>query len=153
MNIFFLDRDPILAAQYQVDRHVVKMCLETAQLLSTAHVVLDNNQVGYKPTHVNHPCAKWVRSSVCHYRWTYKHFLGLLNEYHYRYDKVHGCEKLVEVLASEPLGTPVAGWSDPPLAMPPERKDACPVASYRSYYRVDKAALHSWKRRDRPSWL
>ena len=69
MNIFYLDRNPILAADKQCDRHVVKMILETAQLLSTAHYELDGESPAYKPTHKNHPSAVWVRKSLDHYLW------------------------------------------------------------------------------------
>lgn len=61
MNIFRLDNDPISAAIYQCDKHVVKMCLETAQLLSTTHRVLDGEEASpvlYKATHKNHPSAR-----------------------------------------------------------------------------------------------
>ena len=81
MNIFYLSRSPVEAAKMQCDKHVVKMILETAQLLSTAHHELDGASVAYKPTHKNHPSAVWVRSSSDHYRWTVAHLEALGSEY------------------------------------------------------------------------
>jgi hypothetical protein len=45
MNIFYLDKDPIKAAEYSCDKHVVKMILESAQMLCTAHRVLDGENI------------------------------------------------------------------------------------------------------------
>ena len=117
MNLFVLDEDPVLAARYQCDKHVVKMIVETAQLLSTAHRLIDgklqvvdyvNTKTGktrkakrwvledgdlnlrlYKATHVNHPSNVWVRETEGNYNWTYRHFLALCGEYEYRYGKKH----------------------------------------------------------------
>ena len=81
MNVFFLDREPVVAAKYHCDRHVVKMIVETAQLLSTAcHMVgADDNDL-YKKTHVNHPSSVWVRSSRHHYVWTLRLLVALCKE-------------------------------------------------------------------------
>lgn len=119
MNVFFLDECPIKAAQYQCDKHVVKMILETAQMLSTAHRVLDGKQLVspktgkplqqfdhplwheelYKCAHINHPSTKWIRASAGNYSWAYQHFRALCNEYTYRYGKVHESErKLLDIL-------------------------------------------------------
>jgi hypothetical protein len=90
MNIFYLDPNPQVAARYHVDKHVVKMVLESAQLLSAAHFVLDKNNEGmYKPTHINHPCSKWTRESKANYLWLYQLFKELSHEYTFRYGKVH----------------------------------------------------------------
>jgi hypothetical protein len=89
MNIFYLDRDPIEAARLQCDRHVVKMILETAQLLSTAHNELDGGQIAYKSTHKNHPSAVWARASAENYYWLQRHLGALGHEYFRRYGRVH----------------------------------------------------------------
>jgi len=158
MNIFYLDHDPRKAAEFQVDRHVVKMPLETAQLLSTAHRCLDGpvwaDEVGlYKATHISHPCAVWVRESVCNYKWLYSHFLGLLDEYTQRYHKTHACEALTGRLWHVPDYIPQVPMTKVRLAMPDEYKVESPVESYRNYYRVGKAHLHSWKTRGVPQWI
>ena len=89
MNIFYLARDPEIAAQMMCDKHVVKMILESAQMLSTAHRVLDGDEYAnshglYKMAHKNHPSTIWVRSSVKNYMWLYDHMIALMNEYTHR---------------------------------------------------------------------
>ena len=83
MNIFYLDEDPVLAAQMHCDKHVVKMILESAQLLSTAHLLIDGDELAderglYKATHKNHPSSKWVRDSSENYEWLWNLFDQLL---------------------------------------------------------------------------
>jgi hypothetical protein len=94
MNIFVLNEDPIQAAKDQCDKHVVKMILETAQMLSTTQrwFYEDDycNRVGYyKIAHINHPCTIWARTDASNYQWLYEHFVALCDEYTKRYGKVH----------------------------------------------------------------
>ena len=94
MNIFYLDRDPKIAAQMMCDKHVVKMILESAQMLSTAHRVLDGDEYAdknglYKKAHVNHPSSIWVRCSYQQYKWLYDHMVALMEEYTYRLSLIH----------------------------------------------------------------
>lgn len=157
MNIFYLDRDPVKAAQYSVDKHVVKMILETAQLLSTAHHVLDGDKAPegiYKVTHINHPSAKWVRESNNNYNWLYCHFLALLSEYTYRYGKQHKSGQLSEALKNPPFNIPTGYFTDPPPAMDEQyviSKDS--VINYRNYYKNGKTHLHKYTRREMPEFL
>ena len=85
MNIFYLDEDPKLAAIYQYNKHVVKMILESAQMLCTAHHVImgDDADVPYKTTHKNHPSTIWARQSGQNYAWLYHHMIALGEEYYY----------------------------------------------------------------------
>jgi len=108
MNIFAIDSDPFKAVEYMVDKHVVKMVVETAQILSTAHHVLDNpiNSPLYKKTHVNHPSTVWARQSDSNYSWLYNHFIALLFEYTYRYGKIHKTSRLIDELAAASKETP-----------------------------------------------
>ena len=92
MNIFYLDKDPIVISEMMCDKHNVKMILESAQMLSTAHRVLDGDEFAdqhqmYKATHKNHPSAIWARSSDKHYMWLYELFCALSEEYQLRYGK------------------------------------------------------------------
>ena len=98
MNIFYLDKNPKLCAQYHVDRHVVKMILETAQLLSTAHW-LTGGEGPYRATHKNHPSAIWARSNKSNYNWLCKLGLELCEEYTYRYGKIHKTQQHLEWLS------------------------------------------------------
>tara|TARA_Y100000401_G_scaffold115318_1_gene118835 strand:+ start:1968 stop:2468 length:501 start_codon:yes stop_codon:yes gene_type:complete len=160
VNLFYLHVDPAAAAQYQCDKHVVKMILETAQMLSTAHRELDGDEnvpdVLYKRTHKNHPSTVWVRSEGAHYDWAYRHFAALCDEYTYRYGKVHLTDtKLRDVLATPPAGLPYGRWAgDPPQCMPDEYKQADTVEAYRAYYQSpDKRRFAAWsKARPAPEW-
>lgn len=158
MNIFYLHPDPAAAAQMQCDKHVVKMLLETAQLLSTAHRELDGDNVPdvfYKSTHKNHPSAKWVRDDAYHYDWAYQHFISLCGEYTHRYGKTHLTDsKLRNLLAKPPRKLAYGSWqSDPPQCMPDEYKCDNTVTAYRNYYKGDKARFAEWnKSRPAPEW-
>ncbi len=105
MNIFYTDSDPKIAAQNMVDRHVVKMILESAQLLSTAHRLIDSESedILYKSTHINHPSSIWTRENSANYDWLYEHFIALGEEYTHRYSRKHlTIEKLGEILKTTP---------------------------------------------------
>ena len=83
MNIFYLHPDPAKAASFFYDKHKVKMILESAQMLCTAHHVYNNgDNVPYKKAHLNHPSTIWVRDSIHHYNWLYDHMLALGREYY-----------------------------------------------------------------------
>ena len=159
MNIFYLHPDPVVAAQMQCDKHVVKMILETAQLLSTAHRELDHKNEPdkfYKATHKNHPSAKWVRESAANYAWAYKHFVALCDEYTHRYGKVHATDRKMRGLLSAPPENIQHGFwfREPPQCMPDEYKQADTVEAYRAYYQSpDKQRFAAWtKTRPAPGW-
>ena len=166
MNIFYLDEDVQKCAEYHVDRHVVKMILEYAQLLSTAHRVLDGDDkkvlpdyrenVLYRATHANHPSAKWARVNTGNYNWLYSLFLACLTEYTYRYGKVHKCFQgdLAYMLSSPPNNLRKNEWTKMPSAMAEEYKISDdPLTNYRNYYKVAKSRMHSWKNRQQPDWI
>lgn len=177
MNIFLLSYDPRVAARYHCDKHVIKMLLESVQLLWTAqHVaaamagtsILDlesapttlssgGRQHGYKPTHRNHPCAVWVRTSITNYRWLVLLAEALAAEYHYRWPArtaPHACEAHVAWLKTHEPPLPRIQLTEPAQAMPPEFKEAYPVYAYRAYYLGAKAAagLLRYTRREPPEW-
>jgi hypothetical protein len=162
MNIFILNRDPTLAAQQQCDKHVVKMILESAQMLSTVHRLLDGNDWAdanllYRSTHKNHPCTVWTRESSTNYKWHYEHFLALCYEYTYRYGKTHLSEtKFINVLDKLPNNIPQGKMTPFKLAMAkfPEciKEDA--VESYKLYYhtKLDNMSM-VWTKRKQPEWF
>ena len=159
MNIFYLDKNPKIAAQMMCDKHVVKMILESAQMLCTAHRVLDGDKYAekmglYKLAHKNHPSTIWVRSSELNYRWLWEHYVALMDEYTYRYDKTHATSRLRDALFKPPTnivdGVPV---TDPPMCMPDYCKGDDTVLSYQTYYIVEKSGFAKWKRRDIPEWF
>jgi hypothetical protein len=177
MNIFFVHKDPFIAAQSLVDRHVVKMILETAQLLSTAHRLHDGteyigqsksgrkakrwkladekmDEVIYQATHINHPSAVWCRQSNNNYNWLYWHFVGLIDEYHHRYGKVHKCNAMKTYLVNPPKNIPVGYLTQVTPAMDAKyivSKDS--VENYRNYYKFGKLHLHKYTKRQMPNWL
>lgn len=179
MNIFYLDHDVKTCAEMHNDKHCIKMILEYAQLLSTAHRVLDGtlsvglsasgrkktsyvlmdqrDSILYTATHINHPSAIWVRKSDANYAWLYRMFGALMDEYSYRYGKVHACEKLSKALSHRPKNIPKGEFTEPTPAMPDEIKIAgSSIASYRNYYINSKKHLASWQgkinSRNVPGW-
>ena len=158
MNIFYLNNDPKICAEMHLDKHVVKMILEYAQLLSTAHRVLDGtvstrlsksgrkqqyypladerDNFLYSATHVNHPSAVWVRYSYENYEWLYKLFIALLDEYTHRYGRIHATARLIDALHTPPIHIPKGiGFTEPTPAMPNEVKVLREVATDR--YEID----------------
>ena len=158
MNIFYLDRDPEIAAQMMCDKHVVKMILESAQMLSTAHRVLDGddhaNNVGmYKMVHRNHPSSIWARSADENYVWLWMLFDNLMKEYTYRYDKYHASERLIHSLWELPKNITFGDFTPPPQCMPDYCKNEDAVSAYQTYYILKKSDFATWKRRDKPEWF
>ncbi len=162
MNIFFLDENPTLSAQYHVDKHVVKMILETAQLLCSVHHVTDQvttkyrlstDQVPYKLSHKNHPCAVWARQSLSNYLYLCELGLELGKEYTYRYGKRHKSIDVIEWCIVNKPNIPDIGFTTPAMAMPDEFKTDSVVESYRNYYMGAKISLASWKNREKPFWF
>ena len=177
MNIFYLDSDPKLCAEWAVDSHCVKMILEASQLLSTAHRLLDGDMYIdassgrkikrwrlpdhrdtdlYSATHINHPSAVWARESNNNYNWLWCYLYEHCKEYTHRYGKKHKVETsgLMNLLSQPPRNIPIAAKTQPPQAMPEEYRDANDtVTAYRNYYKYGKAKLHSWKNRNPPAWI
>ena len=183
MNIFYLDKNPQRCAQMHVDKHCVKMILEYAQLLSTAHRVLDGvltvglsqsgrkqqryilsderEQMLYSATHINHPSAVWVRQSSANYMWLAELLEECCREYSYRYGKIHKVESsgLMQILKNVfPINITDKPFTEPTPAMPDECKvPGDSIQSYHNYYWSNKKHLWSWKgkinSRERPRWM
>jgi len=171
VNIFVLDRDPGRAARYHCDKHVVRMVLETAQLLSTALWAVDEpsarrlerNGLIYRPTHRRHPCALWTAQCPGNYRWLARLGMALVAEYQYRYEaRHHRSAPVIEYCADSGMDLICRAQRDTggrrrrtpfALAMPGEYKSADAVASYRRYYLAEKAPFCCWTRRRVPRWF
>ena len=139
MNIFYLDEDPEVAAIVQYNKHVVKMILESAQMLCTAHRYYGNDDVPYKTAHLNHPSTIWVRQNTKHYFWLYKHMLALGEESTHRYGKIHmSITKCKEPLQLAPINMPTYKFEQPPQCMPDEFKSDCAIHAYWAYYIGEK---------------
>ena len=179
MNIFYLDHDVRKCAEMHNDKHVVKMILEYAQLLSTAHRVLDGVElIGlsdsgrkkkfwtlgdsrdytlYKATHINHPSAVWVRQSDKNYLWLANMLVALCEEYTHRYAKTHKVERdglCYVLLKNIPHNIGNSDFTQPTPAMPDDVKvSGDSIKSYRNYYINNKAHLANWKKRQVPEWF
>lgn len=180
MNLFILDKNPERAAQAQCDKHVVKMIVESAQMLSTAHRMLDGTlekrlsstgktqvkywkldddreQHIYKACHTGHPCTKWTMETHLNYQWHVVHFVALCAEYSYRYGKKHKTMELIPFLRNLPKNIPHGGLTKFRLAM--KSNPECiyeddPVRSYREFYKTKKARFAmNWTKRPIPEWF
>jgi hypothetical protein len=147
MNIFYLDEDPVKAAKVQYNKHVVKMILESAQMLCTAHHHFGHgDNVPYKKGDINHPSTKWVRENSLHYDWLYEHMIALGNEYTKRYGKQHlSITKCKIPLANQPENIPHEEFEQPPQCMPDEFKDECSIQAYWNYYIGEKHVVANLK--------
>jgi hypothetical protein len=156
MNIFLLSTDPREAAEAHCDKHVVKMILETAQLLYCSHWVLDPDNLpacAYKKTHPNHPCAIWVRESVENYRWLSDLGIWLCREYTFRYGKQHKTEAHINWLSDNFPPLPAIAMTPFRMAMPDEFKDPDPVVAYKQYYLGAKARMLIYSKRTPPPFV
>lgn len=178
MNIFILDYDMEKSVKSYCDKHVVKMQLEYAQLLSTTYWItntlgfvprsLTSEEINivsqyeklssysyYKPTHINHPCAIWTRSSLSNFDWLYKLALTLEQEWIRRYEHpTNKTHKAIDVIRNMPYpDIPTLGLTPFPQCMPDEYKRNDVVEAYRAYYLGDKKELLNWKNTEKPSWV
>ena len=155
MNIFVLDTDTKKCAQYHNDKHVIKMILESSQLLCGVHHIVESGyEIPYKLSHKNHPSAIWARECIENYIWLCDLGLELCKEYTFRYGKTHKSQAVIEwclthkpkLIVNDDL-TPFA------LAMPDECKVDDAIQSYRNYYMTEKRRMANWKNREIPEWF
>lgn len=139
MNIFVLDLDPVKCAAQYINKHVVKMTLETAQILCAVH---EPGVAPYKRTHYNHPCTVWARESTANYLWLCDLGLAIANEYTERYGKRHKSQDVIEWCEERiPESIPYGPLTAFPQAMPDEFKDDCPITAYKKYYEHKKITI------------
>ena len=176
MNIFVLDKKPREAARQHCDKHVVKMIIESAQMLSTTHRLLDGKQtikpsisgkrmvkywemdnqydenLVYKAVHMKHPCTLWTMESNSNYYWHWELFNALCDEYIHRYKRIHKTDELLRGrLLQPPKNIPIGGMTEFRQAMFEHCKDPNPIKAYRKYYH-EKTFKMVWTNRDVPSW-
>jgi len=172
MNIFYLHKDPKICAEMHLDKHVVKMLIEYAQLMSTAHRMLDGikyiakSKTGrkvtrfrlensneeatiYKACHINHPSAVWVRDNAYNYQWLYQMWSCLHEEFKIRYgsNKEHkSYVVLKDLLRNSPKNIPLnIPFQQPTQAMPDDVKNEDSITAYRDYYIKYKNSFATWK--------
>jgi hypothetical protein len=155
MNIFYINTDPIVAAQELADDHIRKMQIESAQMCCTTHWAT-GSQAPYKRAHFNHPSTIWVRQSIQHYDWLVKHGLEICNEFIKRYGKRHKTQDVLEWCRDNKPNIPDNGFTPPPQCMPDEYKDNNTITAYKRFYIKDKIAVKGlgWKKLGNPpSWI
>lgn len=156
MNVFVLDINPTKLAEYHNDKHIVKMVLETAQLLSSVHHMLDSplKDECYRLTHKNHPWAVWARANAFNYQWLFQVFGALAGEYTFRYGRVHkSWDTKKDILVHIPMGFHQTDeMTSMPLCMPDYCIKDNVIDSYRNYYMTEKAHIAKWTKRQPPSW-
>lgn len=177
MNIFYLNEDPVVSSHLHCDKHVVKMVIEYAQMLSTAHRILDGEEyldktangrnikryrlqdtemenVLYKASHIKHPSAIWVRENAIQYQYMYDMFVALCDEYTYRYGRVHETDKKLRVLLDQlPMNIELGSWREPPQCMPDDVKTDKSIDAYHKYYQVYKKDFAKWTDRPVPNFM
>ncbi len=152
MNIFVLSENPLECAEWHVNSHVIKMPLESAQMLCT---VLHQKGVAtpYKPCHMKHPCTIWAGKTIQNFSWLCDLGIALCNEYTFRYGKVHKSQEVIK-FCWENMGILENGeLTEFAQAMPDEYKDKDAVVAYRRYYKFGKSHLFSWKKRPIPNFV
>ena len=163
VNIFIVHADPVVAAQSLCDKHVVKMPLETAQMLcSVWHRYGYGDKVPYKEAYKNNPCTVWAGDKNPNYNWLWRHGMALCKEYTKRYSKVHKCQQVIEAvkpftriwLLPFIMDNEESRFIAHPQCMPYEYKAANnPIEAYRNYYRGAKAKFARWdKGTPAPDW-
>lgn len=150
MNIFILSEDPVIAAQSHCDKHVVKLILESAQMLCS---VFPAGQAPYKRTHYSHPCSIWARTSKQNYEWLINYGLALCNEYTYRYNKTHKSMAVIQWCRDNMPMLPDSGLTRFAQAMPDKYKCEDVVQSYHNYYIGEKTKLLTYTKRKPPEWI
>ncbi len=155
MQIFVVDKDPCNAARMLCDKHVVKMIVESAQILSTVHHLYDSphKHLIYKKTHERHPCVIWAGESKENYFWLLKHFSELIKEYEYRYGKFHKTADLQKTLEAIPKKLPNIGLTSFAQAIPEIYRQKNAIKAYREFYKKEKAHFAKWTKREIPKWF
>ena len=144
MNIFVLDKNPQNAAIMMCNKHVVKMIVETAQMLCTV-IASQGHETPYRPTHKNHPCTLWAGKSTGNWNWLVDHGMALCREYTHRYGKIHKTQSVSEWCAQQSISFPSLRRTAFAQAMPPQYKNIDPVKAYRDYYKGEKSYMAKWK--------
>ncbi len=156
MNIFYINEDPIIAAQELADDHIRKMQIESAQMCCTAHWETRGTAL-YKRAHKNHPSTIWTRQSIQHYRWLVKHGLEICSEFTKRYGKYHKTQEVLEWCQINEPNIPDNGFVTPPQCMPEEFKRSNTIEAYKNFYVYDKIAVKGlgWKKipNNKPLWV
>ena len=166
MNIFVLDKDPVIAARMHCDKHVPKMCVEAAQMMASAlrrhgatdeQMPLTKSGTPYKGGYAHHPCTVWAGDSEANFAWLARHAVGLCFEYLSRFGKVHACERPIHKMTGlfflfpDKYPSPEAALTPFAQAMPDEYRNDDAVKAYQAYYHSKQFA--KWEKgTPAPDW-
>ena len=152
MNIFFLDRDPYKAALALCDKHVPKMLLESAQMLSTAVQANAEKKFDdlYKPAYPKHPMTIWVGFNRDCFRWALENAVYINHQYEQRFNKGHKSFRVIETIYNNNYIDDISNgfFKEPPQCMPDQYKlrSDLYVKAYRKYYQGAKAYFAKWEK-------
>ena len=153
MNIFILDEDIAACARYHCDQHVVKMILESVQILCTA-LSKKGIPTPYKPTHQQHPCVIWTGRSYDNFLWLRRLALALNDEYRYRFESRKDHTSIAVLAEISQYEYERAGLTEFAQAMPEQyRVPGDAVSAYRRYYIGEKLGFARWTKREVPDWI
>ena len=162
MNRFLIDHHPDAIAKQLCDQHIVKMPLEEAQMLCTAvwhHAPDYAEEHGlYKPVHQKHPCTLWAMENRANFRFGLSLMSAMLNEYTWRYGKVHGAGKHEVALYNARHLLPDGDVTPHPQCFSGhdnlKTDEDWPIMAYRAFYVVDKSKFARYnKGREMPQWM
>ena len=164
MNIFILDNNPKISAQYHTDKHIVKMPTETAQMISFVYhdkefwqEEIPGFMMGFSKTHYKHPCSIWIRESLSNFKYACELGMELFNEYQYRYQNPEGHKRAFQIFSFGMENPPkIDDFGMTPFALAMDEKyiiHESAIDNYREYYRSGKTHLFSWRNRDKPLFL
>ena len=170
MNLFVLDEDPVIAAKYHADKHIVKQVLETFQMMGSAvirhgatsdQMPLTSKGTPLKGGYHNHPVTRWVGENQENFHWSSIFGIALCAEYTFRYNKEHSCQKgilhlakMLNLLPNSPMTEFAVAISDiQKCRQHPSFDSLSVVEKYRLYYNYDKAHFCKWTRRETPNWF
>lgn len=168
MNIFILDENIQKNAQFHCDKHVVKMIVESCQLLANAFTMdklktapLTKNGKYRQHTFINHPCSKWVVESWENYLYLCQLTNALINEYNFRYNKKHFLEDFLNWVLENMKSSQFKMLKRTEFVRA-IKKDKYPdllsnkfstIEAYREYYKRDKLFFAKWTKRNKPYWI
>jgi len=154
MNLFILDNDMTKSARAHVDKHVVKMPVEAAQIVCAVAHEFGYLDTPYRPTHRNHPCVRWAAESQDNLTWVLEYLRAVSEEYAHRYGREHASTQIWHwaTRRAVPIDLPAFGLTPHVQCMPEQYRRTDVVEAYRAYYRGEKQHLAKWARRGEPPW-
>jgi hypothetical protein len=169
MNLFVLDRNPEVAAEYNCDVHCNKVLLEIAQMLANCfteeklkYAPKTKTGTARKHSYYNHPVSKWIRNTKENLRWALSHGFALEKERlyrgynpHFSIDFINWVQQNIEdsVVPDGPLeefAVAIADNKNCRQILGFNSLDS--VEKYRLYYKYDKP-FAKWSVRQTPTWF